>query len=485
MSEAQRTELLASLRERGFAEAIFSVYEWLLGSLQRAWPVDAEPGEVDLFSTVKPVSATSELLTLHHSVRAGSFDVRQKTDGLHARELRSLLGTGALLRSGLAASSKGFVALAEADKLNILDTTAALALEPKPSSGATTSAAASGASAAAAAAAAAERSASGAGGSGAAADRAGLRSVCKTSLGFEAVSVAFNPQDEQQLLVSGLKDCVVLTLGARGEVVSRLVVDLLLDSLGLNTPVHLIKSGWLPNSASQCFVLTNQFLKIYDLARDKISPIHYFQTLDDAIKDVAFVHAERLLPPPGSSGAAGGGKPRSARHLGGRHHLHAGTPRVRLDEWAAHSDGRAAGLARFTRPRRRAPPLLGAVQPPLHRLCGRPLLRPAPQRQCRGRPRRLCGARHAHRLALLERRIERLQIGVHPVLSLAGRARPARHAHRVLPQDAHTARPPGHNQRHRSAGAEAARQSGGRLRRLEPPPRRWLDRRPRRLLGAP
>ena len=131
--------------------------------------------------------------------------------------------------------------------------------------------------------------------------------MCKTSLGFEAVSVAFNPQDEQQLLVSGLKDCVVLTLGARGEVVSRLVVDLLLDSLGLNTPVHLIKSGWLPNSASQCFVLTNQFLKIYDLARDKISPIHYFQTLDDAIKDVAFVHAERLLPPPGSSGAAGGG----------------------------------------------------------------------------------------------------------------------------------------------------------------------------------
>ena len=59
----------------------------VLGGLRRALPADAEPGEVDLFSPAKPVSVTTELLSLRHSVRAGAFDLKQKTDGPHAREL--------------------------------------------------------------------------------------------------------------------------------------------------------------------------------------------------------------------------------------------------------------------------------------------------------------------------------------------------------------------------------------------------------------
>jgi hypothetical protein len=35
-------------------------------------------------------------------------------------------------------------------------------------------------------------------------------------------------------------------------------------------------------------MLTTQFLKVYDLAQDKISPAHAFHALDDEIKDVAF-----------------------------------------------------------------------------------------------------------------------------------------------------------------------------------------------------
>ena len=38
-------------------------------------------------------------------------------------------------------------------------------------------------------------------------ERSVLRSLSKTSLGFEALYVAFNPLDEQQLLVSGYKNC--------------------------------------------------------------------------------------------------------------------------------------------------------------------------------------------------------------------------------------------------------------------------------------
>ena len=104
--------------------------------------------------------------------------------------------------------------------------------------------------------------------------------------------MAFNAVDEHQLLVCGLKECVALTLGPRGEVVSRVGVDLMLDALGMAVPCHIVKACWLPGSASACVIVTPSFIKVYDLARDKISPTHYFQTLDDAIKDVAFVPTE-------------------------------------------------------------------------------------------------------------------------------------------------------------------------------------------------
>ena len=86
--------------------------------------------------------------------------------------------------------------------------------------------------------------------------------MSKSVLGFEAVSVAFNTCDEQQLLVTGLKEMVALTLGSRGEVSSRLTVDLLLDSLGVGMPVHIVRGGWLPGSSSCVYVLTNHFVKV-------------------------------------------------------------------------------------------------------------------------------------------------------------------------------------------------------------------------------
>ena len=111
-------------------------------------------------------------------------------------------------------------------------------------------------------------------------------------MGFEVIAIALHPENESLLLVSGLKDLVALTLGTRGEVISRLVVDLLLDSLGFSLPAHILKAGWMPGSTSACFVVTNHFVKIYDLAIDKLSPVHAFHVIDDSIKDVAFVHVD-------------------------------------------------------------------------------------------------------------------------------------------------------------------------------------------------
>ena len=115
-----------------------------------------------------------------------------------------------------------------------------------------------------------------------------LRATAKPSVGFEVLQLNFNSADETQLLVSGLKECVALTLGERGELVSRISIDLMLDTLGLGLPVHILRTAWLPGSVSRCYVLTNQFIKVYDLAKDKICPQYYYQVLEDAIKDVAF-----------------------------------------------------------------------------------------------------------------------------------------------------------------------------------------------------
>ena len=60
-----------------------------------------------------------------------------------------------------------------------------------------------------------------------------------------------NAANEQQRLVSGLKDTLALPLGSRGEVVSRVVVELMLDALG-TASTHILRTGWLPHSSSAC-----------------------------------------------------------------------------------------------------------------------------------------------------------------------------------------------------------------------------------------
>jgi E3 ubiquitin-protein ligase UBR4 len=307
LSGSDRRALLYKLSAPAYADSLFRTYVWLLRSLQGALPEDAEPSELDLLSSSMPLVVSNELLAPRHSVRAGAFDLKQRTDGPHARELRTLLSTGGLSRAVLAASSKGLLAVAEADKLHVLDAAPALAAGDAakaggaaPSSAALTNPASvpsgiggpgavlggPGSALSAAERAAAAAAAVAAGGSNPS-ERAGLRSACKASLGFEIVMVSFNAANEQQLLVSGLKDTVALTLGSRGEVVSRVVVELMLDALG-TASTHILRTGWLPHSSSACFVLTTQFLKVYDLAQDKISPAHAFHALDDEIKDVAF-----------------------------------------------------------------------------------------------------------------------------------------------------------------------------------------------------
>ena len=306
-SEAERAELIAALASRNVVEALYHSYEWLLGGLARCLPQQAEEGEADLFATSKPSTLASDLLTCRHSVRGGAFDPKPKSDASHARELRTLLSSGGLVRSLLSLTTTGVLALAEGEKLHVLDTQPAMMAEGKGgASGAAASSAAAAALSAHAAAAAAVAAASSSGGGAASAasssEKGGLRSLSRTNLGFEVVSVVFNPANEGLLLVAGLKEAACLTLGPRGEIASRLGIELMLDGMQTDgRAAHVVKAMWLPNSASKVAILTNLSVRVYDLTKDVIAPLHHYQTLDDSIRDIAFVPTPR--PPPAADGA--------------------------------------------------------------------------------------------------------------------------------------------------------------------------------------
>jgi hypothetical protein len=209
---AQRAELLRTLAEAGFVERVFSTYKRLLAHVGAH--DDAEPAEESLFSATKAVFSVTDLLASRLALRPGSFDLKPKSDGPHARELRSLLSTGAVVRSLLSASND-LLALAEGDTVHCISSKL---LQSEPSSN----------------------------------RMAALRSTSKTAAGFEILAVSFNPADESRLLVSGLRECIALTLGRRGEVASRL--DLMIDSLSMG--VHIVRAMWLPGSATRVALLT-------------------------------------------------------------------------------------------------------------------------------------------------------------------------------------------------------------------------------------
>lgn len=58
----------------------------------------------------------------------------------------------------------------------------------------------------------------------------------------------------------------------------------------LESSNYIIKSVWLPGSQTELALITSEFIKIYDLSIDKISPAYYYLLPIGKIKDVTFVY---------------------------------------------------------------------------------------------------------------------------------------------------------------------------------------------------
>lgn len=189
----------------------------------------------------KLLSYGVDLLQLKKAYKSGSLDLKIKADYSNAKELKSHLASGSLGKSLLGVSARGRLAVGEGDKVAIFDVGQLI--------GQATVAPVT-------------------------ADKANVKPLSKNVVRFEIVHLAFNPSLENYLAVAGYEDCQVLTVSPRGEVNDRLAIELALQG------AYIRKVDWVPGSQVQLMIVTNKFVKIYDLAQDNISPMHYF-TLED------------------------------------------------------------------------------------------------------------------------------------------------------------------------------------------------------------
>ncbi|KAE8686089.1 Auxin transport protein BIG [Hibiscus syriacus] len=195
-----------------------------------------------------------DLLQLKKAYKSGSLDLKIKTDYSNGKELKMHLASGSLVKSLLSVSIRGRLAVGEGDKVTIFDVGQLI--------GQATIAPVT-------------------------ADKANLKALSKNLVRFEIVLLAFNHVVENYLAVAGYEDCQVLTLNPRGEVTDRLAIELALQG------AYIRRIEWVPGSQVQLMVVTNRFVKIYDLSQDNISPMHYFTLPDDTIVDATLFVASQ------------------------------------------------------------------------------------------------------------------------------------------------------------------------------------------------
>lgn len=81
-----------------------------------------------------------------------------------------------------------------------------------------------------------------------------------------------------------MQDCHVLTFNTNGTVADHLVLHPQLE-----TGNFIIRAIWLPGSQTWLALVTADFVKIYDLGKDVLSPQYYFLVPTGKIRDVTFV----------------------------------------------------------------------------------------------------------------------------------------------------------------------------------------------------
>lgn len=114
-----------------------------------------------------------------------------------------------------------------------------------------------------------------------------LTRLASAPIPFTVLSLSSNLCNEDYLAVCGLKDCHILTFTSSGSVSDHLVLHPQLE-----TGNFIIKAIWLPGSQTQLALVTADFVKIYDLSKDALSPQYYFLVPSGKIRDCTFMNED-------------------------------------------------------------------------------------------------------------------------------------------------------------------------------------------------
>ncbi|XP_052722001.1 E3 ubiquitin-protein ligase UBR4-like isoform X2 [Crassostrea angulata] len=114
-----------------------------------------------------------------------------------------------------------------------------------------------------------------------------LTRLASAPIPFTVLSIMGNPCNEDYLAVTGLKDCHVLTFTNSGQVSDHLVLHPTLTSGNF-----IIKPIWLPGTQTELAIVTADFVKIYNLGMDALSPQYYFLLPSGKIRDATFICTE-------------------------------------------------------------------------------------------------------------------------------------------------------------------------------------------------
>lgn len=114
-----------------------------------------------------------------------------------------------------------------------------------------------------------------------------LTRLSSVPISCSVLSLSANAANEDFLAVCGLRECHVLTLLQNGTVSEHIVLTLQLDNGN-----YLRRAIWLPGSQTKLALVTAEYVKIYDLAEDSISPLYNFVVPSGDIRDVCFVLQE-------------------------------------------------------------------------------------------------------------------------------------------------------------------------------------------------
>ncbi|CAH1119052.1 unnamed protein product [Phaedon cochleariae] len=106
---------------------------------------------------------------------------------------------------------------------------------------------------------------------------------------FTVLSLSSNLCNEDFLAVCGLKDCHILTFTSGGSVSDHLVLHPQLE-----TGNFIIKALWLPGSQTELALVTADFVKVYDLGIDALSPRYFFLVPSGKIRDCTFMYEDGI-----------------------------------------------------------------------------------------------------------------------------------------------------------------------------------------------